>query len=432
MFGFVQEVRKQAPQATPANPGFLSTFWSWTANAFFAKGPTNIGITGDGTGLTQGTGSQGNYEFPIGGSMQALQISTVWACVRLLSELVGSLPLSIYQGRGDGGRNELRDHPLYDLLHNAPNPLQTRVEWLEQQMLNMLIDGNCYDKITRAGQRIIALYPLAANQTDVALSSNGLVQYSYTPDGGRPMTLTRDEVMQTRLFSNGLKGLSPLGYARATLANARQLQENSINFAAKGNKPSGVLMVDHALKKEQREAVRENFKDIEQNNERLFVLEAGMKYQQLTITPEEAQMMEQRKFSVEDIARIYRVPAYMLNDSEKATTWGSGLEQMNLAFLTYTLRPYLTRFEQVWNNRLLTQAEREAGVYIEFNLDALLRADSKGRAEFYSSMVQNGLMTRNEVRNKENLPKNASANADELTVQSNMLTLDKIGADAPQ
>jgi HK97 family phage portal protein len=141
--------------------------------------------------------------------------------------------------------------------------------------------------------------------------------------------------------------------------------------------------------------------------------------------------MEQLKFSVQDICRIYRVPSYMVNDSEKATTWGTGLEQMNLGFLTYTLRPYLTRFEQSWNLNLLTEDERKAGLYCEFNLDALLRADSAGRAAYYSTAVQNGLMTRNEVRRKENAPASTEPNADALTVQVNLVPLGKLGEEPP-
>lgn len=416
---------------TPKDGTFWSTFFSGIGT-FFAPGPTALGNSASGSGLEQTPGTQGNLGVSIYNEQAALQVATVWACVRLLAELVGSLPVSIYRRTAEG-RIELRDHPLHSLIHDSPNPLQTKVQWLEQQMLNILLDGNCYDYAPKAGTRTLALYPLAANQVSVKLDTNGVVTFRYEPGGGVPaQTFTQRDIIHTRLFGNGLRGLSPMGYARQTILNAQQLQQNSSDFASKGNKPSGILMVDHVLKPGQREAVRTNFKEIEENNARLFVLEAGMKYQQLTITPEEAQMMEQRRFSIQDICRIYRVPSYMVNDSEKATTWGTGLEQMNLSFLTYTLRPYLTRFEQEWNLRLLTDQERAAGIYFEFNLDALLRADSKGRADFYSTMVQNGLMTRNEVRRKENLPASIEGNSDSLTVQVNLTTLDKLGASAPQ
>jgi len=421
-------------QITPTSTNFWTAWMATMRNTFFAPGPSKLpNYVGDSTGLTQASGTQGNFTSGAGGAFAALQVSTVWACVRLLAELVGSLPVVVYRSLPDGSREEVRNHPLWTLLHDAPNPLQTRVEWLEQQMLNILIDGNCYDRIVRVGSRPLALYPMAAPQVEVSIDpDSGGMRFSFSRGDGTTQTFNGEDVAQVRLFSNGLKGLSPMGYARQTLTNAMQLQDNANSFAQKGNKPSGVLMIDHVLKPEQREAVRTNFKDIEENNARLFVLEAGMKYQPLTITPEEAEMMAQRKFSVEDICRIYRVPSYMVNDSEKATTWGSGLEQMNLAFLTYTLRPYLTRFEQVWNNRLLTDADRAAGIYCEFNLEALLRADSKGRAEYFAAMVQNGLMSRNEVRRRENYPREATPNADALTVQVNLTTIDKLGTQPPQ
>lgn len=433
MFGFITK-SEPAPVPAPSiqNGPFWSSWFSAVRGVFFARGPTKLqGGAGSGsTGLVQGGGDQGNYGAGTSGAFAALQISTVWACVRLLAEIVGTLPVGVYRRQADGGRTEERDHPASVVLQR-PNRTQTRVEWLEQQMLNILTDGNCYDVPVRIGGRIMAIHPLAAAQVDVDLAPNGGIKYTFHPETGGVRTYTDEEVMQVRLFGNSLKGLSPLGYARTTLAAAAQLQQNGANLAAKGNKPSGILMVDHVFKPGQRDAIRESFKELEANNTRLFVLEAGFKYQPLTISPEDAQMVEQMKLSVGDICRIYRVPSYMVNDSEKATTWGSGLEQMNLAFLTYTLRPYLVRFEQVWNNDLLTDEERAAGLYIEFNLEALLRADSAGRAAFYASMEQNGNMTRNEVRRKENLPASLDANADALTVQSNLVPLSKLGLTPP-
>jgi HK97 family phage portal protein len=292
-------------------------------------------------------------------------------------------------------------------------------------VLNLLIDGNAYCVKARIGERVVALYPLAASQVEIE-AKRGAFEYIYTNPFGEKIRYTAEDILHVKLFGNGLKGLSPLGYAARSITEAWALQESATKLAAAGNKPGGTLMVDRVLKPEQREAVRANFKDLEEANTKLFVLEAGMKYEKLSITPEEAQMMEQRKFAVDYIARVFRVPSHMVNQSGSTSTWGSGLEQMNLAFMSYTLGPYLERIEQAFERALLTDAERETTM-IEFDFEPLLRADSKARAEYISSMTQNGVLTRNEARRMEGRAGLTEPNADALTVQVNLTTLGKLG-----
>jgi HK97 family phage portal protein len=349
----------------------------------------------------------------------ALQVSTVWACVRLITETLGALSVNVYE-RTPMGRNVVRDHPLGYVLNVAPNDRMTNVELLESWGMNLAIDGNCYSRIIRDGKGdCIALQPKAAQQMEIKEYEDGSYDYAYT-FGGERIRYKPEQIIQSRLMGNGLKGLSPLGYARRAVANAMALNDNALRFNQKGGKPAGVLMIDHVLKPEQRTAVRNNFADLEAGGDagsRLFVLEAGMQYQQLSITPADAQMLEQMQFSVDDICRVFRVPSFMVNSHEKQTSFGTGIETMGQGYLTYTLYPYVKRIESSLNRWVVKPAERPR-IYIEFNLESLLRADSAGRATYYSTMVQNGLMSRNEVRAKENL--DAREGADELTVQLNL------------
>lgn len=353
---------------------------------------------------------------------QAMQISTVYACIRLITETIGTLSINVYE-RTASGRNLVRDHPLNYVLNVAPNDRMTNVELLESWGMNLAIDGNCYDRVIRdASGDCIALIPRASQQMEIIEDKDGTYRYKYAT-GGEQIVYTPAQVFQSRLMGNGLKGLSPLGYARRTIASALALQDNALRFNQKGGKPAGVLMIDHVLKPEQRTAVRQNFADLEAGGSaasRLFVLEAGMQYQQLTISPADAEMIGQMNFTVDDICRVFRVPSFMVNAQEKSTSYGTGIETMSLGFLRYTLQPYCTRLESSINRWLLKPAERER-YYAEFNLDSLQRADSAGRSNYYSTMVQNGLMSRNEVRVKENLDEREGA--DDLTVQLNLTPL---------
>jgi HK97 family phage portal protein len=360
-----------------------------------------------------------------GSETQAMQISTVWACIRLITETIGTLSVNVYE-RTPTGRNLVRTHPLNYVLNVAPNDRMTNVELLESFGMNLAIDGNCYARIIRDGSGdVISLQPRASQQTSLIEKEDSSYFYRYQY-GGDQIIYQPPQMFHSRLMGNGLKGLSPLGYARRAIANALALQDNALRFNAKGGKPAGVLMIDHVLKPEQREAVRLNFADLEAGGtaaSRLFVLEAGMQYQQLSISPADAQMLEQLKFGVDDICRIFRVPSFLVNQYERNTTWGSGIEQMDLGYSKYTLQPYVTRLESSMNRWLLKPSEQQR-YYVEFNLESLLRSDSASRSTFYSTMVQNGLMSRNECRAKENLDQREGA--DDLTVQLNLTPIEDL------
>lgn len=360
---------------------------------------------------------------------KALQLSAVWSCVRLLSETIATLPVGFYEKTADG-RQSANEHPLYELLHNQPNADMTAVEFWEMIMASLLLWGNAYAEIDRTGKRITSLVPLRPERMKVDLSNSGEPIYTYRDwPSGLSRNIDERDIMHIRAFStNGIMGLSPISYARQTLGLAMATDEASAKVFKNGMRPSGVLSMDQILKKEQRNEVRDSM--VEQfagsmNAGKMMVLEAGMKFLPVDLNPEDAQMLQSRAFNIEEICRWFRVwPGLIGHSAQGQTMWGSGVEQMLIGFLTFSLRPWLTRIEQAVRKSLLAPGERNK-YFAEFSIEGLLRADSAARAAFYSTMTQNGLMTRNEARQKENLqPK---PGADQLTVQSNLLPIDQLG-----
>lgn len=354
----------------------------------------------------------------------ALQISAVWACTRLIAETIGSLPLKVYE-IADEGRKEAGDLTLVRVLTQQPNARMTSQEWRETMALNLVLHGNAYAVIDRnAKGQVISLWPLPAEQVRIDVV-NGEPVYYYEDDKGYS-AYAEQSILHIKLFGNGMIGLSPLAYARNTIGLASAAEEYSHRFYINGGKPSGVLTMDKILTTEQRAAIRANFANMfegSENSHRMMLLEAGAKYQQIQMNPDDLQMIQTRRFQLEDIARFFGVPSFLINDTEKTTTWGSGIEQMMIGFYQLNLRPYLSRFEQAMMKKLLTPQQRSKYI-IEFNFEGLLRADSKGRAEYYSTMVNNGLMSRNEVRKRENLPERTGA--DDLTAQLNLAPVEQL------
>jgi HK97 family phage portal protein len=391
-------------------------------------------------GTSQQRGQQipgpGRYDQPGAGipvyEANALQVSALWGCVRILTETIGTLPFFLYEKGEDGEMILAENHPLYIVLKSRPNRFMTATEFLETMQANLVLKGNAYGVIDRNGRGdVIALYPMAADQVLVNVLPDGEVVYLYRTDG-QVLALAAENVLHVKLFGNGVIGLSPLEYARNSLGLAIASDQYAANFFSKGGKPGGLLTYDKVLTDPQREAIKKNFSEMHEgieNAHKLFVLEAGMKYERVQITPQDAQIMDARRYSVADVSRFFGVPLFMLNETDKSTSWGTGLEQQMIGFFTITIRPYLRRWEDAVEAKCLRGAER-AKYQARFLFEGLLRADSAGRAEFYSKMVTNGIMTRAEVRAKENLPK-IRGNAEVLTVQSALVPLDKLGEKQP-
>jgi HK97 family phage portal protein len=364
----------------------------------------------------------------------ALQVSAFWACVKLLAETIATLPIGFFERSANGGRSAANDHPLAYLLRVSPDGEHTAVEFWEGAVIAMCLHGDAFAEKVRNGQgRLIALQPLRSDLMTVRRDADGAIEYAYAdPDGRR--VLGETEVFHLRAFGgSGLRGLAPLMYARQTLSSAIAADEAAGKLFANGVRPSGVLEVAQTLKKEQRKDLRDNVVEPlagSQNAGGVFVLEAGMKFTPISLSPADSQLLETRRWHVEEIARWFGMPPILIGHaSQGQTMWGTGVEQIALSWLGLGLRAQLKRIEAAILLRLIEPADRGL-FYAEFNIDGLLRADSAARAALYSSLAQNGIMDRDEIREKENLNRRGGG-ASKLTVQSNLLPIDDLGKTAP-
>lgn len=359
----------------------------------------------------------------------ALTLSTVWACTRLVAGTISSLPLVVYQDGPHDTRERFKAHPLYQLLQNSPNADQTALDFWQFMCVSLELWGNAYARISRgAGNRIVALTPIRPELVRARRMEDGSIRYRYN-DAGKLFEIGQDEMFHVRGFGGSpLGGLSTLSFGRQSFGLALATDEAAALVYKNGLRSTGVLTTkdNRVLTPEQRDDIYKYVVDPMggENNGRPIVLEAGLGWESIQLSAVDAQMLQSRQFSVEDGCRWFGVPPHMVGHTTNSTSWGSGLEQQTIGFLIFTLRERLKRIEQAIMKQLLTPAER-LKITVEFNFEGLLRADSAARASFYSQMVQNGIMTRNEVRRLENLP--PLPGGDDLTIQSNMIPATKLG-----
>jgi HK97 family phage portal protein len=355
----------------------------------------------------------------------AMQIATAWACVRLISQTWGTLPVEVRVWDGKSS-NATRDHPLYYLLHEQPNADMTAVEFWSALGVALMTWGNAYAEVFRQGGRVVAIAPLPPRLITPERTQYGSIVYRYDdPSGYRE--IPEENVLHIKgLTHDGLIGLSPISQACNTLGTAMAAEEASGKLFSNGLRVAGHYTSPTVLSASQRAEAKnmiEGFHSTQMAG-RAPLLEGGFKFESATIPPHEAELLANRQFGVEEIARWYGVPGFMIGHTEKSTSWGAGLEQQMLAFHQLTLRPILKNAEQAIRRRLLTPVER-GKIDIEFNVEGLLRADSSGRAAFIKTMVEAGIYTRNEGRAREGLP--PKDGGDDLTVQSNMMPLTRLG-----
>lgn len=353
----------------------------------------------------------------------ALQISAVFACVELLAQTISTLPLYVYKEMGNGGRTPDKGR-LWMLLHERPNAWMTPSEFLSAMVVNRMLRGNAYAQIIRDSEGDpIALVPLSPDQMEVSVTAGGEV-YTYYQDGVISV-IAPENIIHWKGLGNGYIGLSKLEYMRATADEAISAQDNASRLYGSYSKPSGVLQTDSALNDEQLSAVFERFKGMSRGGAGLYVVDRGLKYQQLSLTPADAQLLQTRQFSVEEICRWFGVPGVLVG-STATTTWGSGIQQIVEGFHKFTIGPLCKQLEQALSRRLVGVTDMDTT--IEFKLDGFLRTTPEARASFYSTMAQNGAMTRNEIRRLENLP--PVEGGDALTAQSNLVPIEKLGEQA--
>ena len=385
-----------------------------------------------------------SYSFYMGGSSagknvnerSAMQMTAVYSCVRILAEAVAGLPLHLYRYKEDGGKERAIDNNLYHLLHDEPNKEMSSFIFRETLMTHLLLWGNAYAQIIRNGKgEVVALYPLMPNKMQVDRDENGELCYIYTRSSEEAKTMEgatvyltpRDVLHIPGLGFDGLVGYSPIAMAKNAIGLAIATEEYGAKFFANGAAPSGVLEHPGTIKDPSR--LRENWNSTfggSANSGKVAVLEEGMKYTPISISPEQAQFLETRKFQIDEIARIFRVPPHMVGDLEKSSF--SNIEQQSLEFVKYTLDPWVIRWEQSLSRSLLNEDEKRK-YFFKFNLEGLLRGDYESRMSGYATARQNGWMSANDIRELENLDKIPAEDGGDLyLINGNMLPLNKAGA----
>ena len=385
----------------------------------------------------------GYYNFFMGSSTSgkrvnertAMQMTAVYSCVRILSEAVAGLPLHLYRYTESGGKEKAVNLQLYRLLHDQPNPEQTSFIFRETLMTHLLLWGNAYAQIIRNGRgEVVALYPLMPDRMTVDRDENGHLYYEYLVSQdeahafkeGTVQLSPRDVLHIPGLGFDGLVGYSPIAMAKNAIGMAIACEEYGAKFFANGAQPSGVLEHPGTLKDPAK--IRESWNSTfggSQNANKVAVLEEGMKYSPISIAPEQAQFLETRKFQIDEIARIFRVPPHMVGDLDKSSF--SNIEQQSLEFVTYTLDPWICRWEQSIVKSLLSDEEKKT-LFVKFNVDGLLRGDYQSRMQGYAVARQNGWMSANDIRELENLDRIPESEGGDLyLINGNMTKLKDAG-----
>lgn len=364
----------------------------------------------------------------------AMQMTAVYSCVRILSEAVAGLPLHLYRYT-DTGTEKATDSPLYFLLHDEPNPEMTSFVFRETLMTHLLLWGNAYAQIIRNGKgEVIALYPLMPDRMTVDRNENGRLYYEYTVSSD-DAPINKQSTVRLKPYDvlhipglgfDGLVGYSPIAMAKNAIGLAISAEEYGSKFYANGATPSGILEYPGTVKEPEkiRESWNKGFGG-SSNSHKVAVLEEGMKYTPISISPNEAQFLETRKFQINEIARIFRVPPHMVGDLEKSSF--SNIEQQSLEFVKYTLEPWLVRWEQSMTRSIIPQNDKSK-YFIKFNVDGLLRGDYQSRMSGYATARQNGWMSANDIRELENLDRiPPELGGDLYLINGNMTKLEDAG-----
>jgi len=337
----------------------------------------------------------------------ALRCAAVMACVKVLSESVGSLPIHLYE-RQDRGRERATEHWAYNLMHRQTGPRTPASSWLETAMFHMALTGNHYSVIEWLnGPGVGQLFPLNPDRVEIEDTGRGL-RYKYQDSDGKEYYYAEAQMLHIPAFSwDGISGISPIGYARETIGSAVATEEFGARFYSNGTNMGTVYTLPEGVKLNQ-EQTDKLVEDLRAKNAGLgsahsaVVLPQGIKASKVSIPPNDAQFIETRKLNKAEIASIFRVPLHMIQEHEKNTSWGTGIESMSLGFVKFTLRPWLTRIEQMLNLKLLAGSDLDR-FYFEFLPEDLLRGDMKASGEHFQIMLQNKVMTPNEVREKMNM-----------------------------
>lgn len=357
---------------------------------------------------------------------KAMGLSAVWSCVRLISESVSTLPMKVYLREADGSRKLAKDHPAYQVLCRRPNSEMTPSRFMLMVVASICLRGNAFIEKKMIGNKLVSLIPLMPQCMVVRRLESGELEYAYTENGVKRIIPVKN-MMHIRGFGlDGVCGLMPIMTGRDVFGSAMAVETSAAKIFDNGIQSAGFFSTDKTLTPEQRKRLRENLTMFQgsKNAGKMMILENDLKFNGITMDPEAAQMLESRSFSIEEICRWFRVPPFMVGHTDKQSSWSSSVEGMNMQFLTNTLRPQLINIEQEISRCLLNGDE---DYFAEFSVEGLLRADSAGRSAYYTTALQNGWMSRNDVRKLENLP--PIDGGDIYTVQLNLTPLDQLGKD---
>ncbi|MGI4937995.1 MAG: phage portal protein [Janthinobacterium lividum] len=352
----------------------------------------------------------------------ALQISTVWACISLRANIIASLPFFTYKKTGNE-KTLAASSRLYALLSDSPNSRMTPYEFWRAMMMNYDLRGNAYARIDRDMKgEAFAIWPMPADQITDKVLEDGTMIYEYMLNGNIAI-LAAENVLHIKNLGNGTTGLAKLDFMRSATDEAAKMQGAASKIFGSGGKPTGILMVDSVLKPEQRTAIAANFSGMaEGNTSRLYVLEANMEYKQISISPEDQQLLESRNFGVQELARWFEVPAVLINHPG-AVQYGN-TDVVEDIFYKTVIMPLVENIEQAWRKRVMTPLQRST-MTCEMSMDALLRGSMTKRSEIYAKGLQNGWISRAEVRQLEGWP--YVPGSDDLTAQSNLVPLFMLG-----
>ncbi len=377
------------------------------------------------------------YNFYFGGTTSgknvnecsAMQMTAVYSCVRILAEAVASLPIHLYKYNDKGGKEKAIENPLYYILHDEPNIEMTSFVFRETLMTHLLLWGNAYAQIIRNGRgEVLSLYPLMPNRISVERDDKNNIYYKYITENYETININSTEVLHIPgLGFDGLVGYSPIAMAKNAIGMAIACEEYGATFFSNGATPGGTLEHPGTLKNptKLRESWNATFGS-SRNANKVAILEEGLKYNPISVPPEQAQFLETRKFQINEIARIFRVPPHMVGDLEKSSF--SNIEQQSLEFVKYTLDPWISRWEQSLVRALIPEKDRR-NYFIKFNLDGLLRGDYQSRMSGYAIGRQNGWMSANDVRQLENLDRISEEEGGDLyLVNGSMTKLKDAGA----
>lgn len=338
-----------------------------------------------------------------------LTLSAAWSCVNLLAGTMGVVPCMLYRRDRQGNREVDRDHPLFSILHEAPNTEQTSLEFWEFMQACLELRGSAYARKLMAAGRLVGLRPIPPDAVEPYRDKSGRIRYKVQAyDGYAKADLGTDLMFHIRGFGgDGLGGLSTISFGAKVFGQALAIEETNSRTFLNGLRPSGLLKFDKWLKPDQRDLaekrLREDYAGATQAG-RPMVLEGGVTWEALALKPDDVQMLESRAFSVEEVCRMFGVPPVLIGHANGTTVWGSGIEQIKQAFYTLALARRTRRIEQAIRQQLLTDQDRAQGYYAEFNMEGFLRGDSRGRTAYYNAGLSKGWLTVNEVRRMENRP----------------------------